>query len=66
MASSVQWKLLEDEPAQVGDLVSLDAGGMPIFRVVSLDAGRAWLQDDMRHPPQARSLEDFRWKGVDA
>ncbi len=62
MDSSNQWVLLAEEPAQVGDVVSLDAGGMPMFRVMALDNGQALLQDDMRHAPQARSLDGFRWK----
>jgi hypothetical protein len=45
MASAVDWVLLDTSALKVGDLVSADAGGMPTYRVVALEQGRAWLRD---------------------
>ena len=61
----VDWVLL-DEAAQadveVGDLVSVEAGGAPTFRVLRLDQGRAWLRDESRGLDCVASLSRFHWK----
>ncbi len=44
-AHAIDWVLLDhaaDRPVDIGDVVSIDAGGMPIYRVVALADGRAW------------------------
>jgi len=64
----IDWALLEPAASsvKVGDLVSADAGGMPIFQVTALSDGLISLKDE-RHPPmQVRSLDAFRWRGVAA
>ena len=47
----VDWVLM-DSAAQaqvaVGDLVSVEAGGTPIYRVLRVTEGRAWVRDDQR------------------
>ena len=50
MASShaIDWVLLDHtaaRPVDIGDVVSVDAGGMPIYRVVALDGRSVWLDD---------------------
>jgi hypothetical protein len=65
---AVNWVLLEHaaRPVQVGDLLSIDAGGMPIFQVTDIADGMVSLRDE-RHPPmQVRSLDAFRWMGAAA
>ena len=61
----VDWVLL-DEAAQldvrVGDLVSVEAGGMPTYRVIRLADGRAWLRDDERRFDCIAPLSAFHWK----
>ena len=60
---AIDWVPLDagaGEPVQVGDLVSSDAGGMPIYRVTALADGRAWLAGER----QARPLTGFRWKAA--
>ena len=52
-------------PVAVGDLVSGDAGGMPIYRVMALEDGRAWVATSQGAPARAMPLEGFRWKGRD-
>ena len=65
MFRSVDWALLDHtaaEPVTVGDLVSVDAGGMPIYRVVQLAGASvrvACEQGDERDLP----LSLFRWRG---
>jgi hypothetical protein len=49
-------------PVEVGDLVSADAGGMPIYRVLRLEAGRAWVATSAGAPARAMPLDGFRWK----
>jgi hypothetical protein len=42
----IDWVLLDhtaDRPVEVGDMVSVDAGGMPIYRVMALDGRDVWL-----------------------
>ena len=66
---AVQWTPLElgtPESVQVGDLVSADAGGMPIYKVMGFDAGRVMLAGDTSPAPRHMPLELFRWKARDA
>ena len=68
MASShaIDWVLLDHSaarPVHIGDVVSVDAGGMPIYRVVALDGGSLRL-DDERHSAQILPLDRFRWRGA--
>jgi len=71
MASSfraIDWVLLDyaAAPVNVGDFLSVDAGGMPIYQVTAVADGVVSLRGE-RHPPvQVRSLESFRWRGVAA
>lgn len=60
-SNAIDWVPLDagaGEPVQVGDLVSSDAGGMPIYRVTALGDGCAFLAGER----QARPLTGFRWK----
>jgi hypothetical protein len=50
-------------PVAVGDLVSGDAGGMPIYRVMAYEEGRAWVAIRAGAPARAMLLAGFRWKG---
>lgn len=61
----VDWVLL-NEAAQaqieIGDVVSVEAGGAPTFRVMRLDEGRAWLRDENRQLDCVAPLSQFHWK----
>jgi len=64
---ALQWELLDhsaEEPVRSGDLVSADAGGLPIYRVVGLE-GRTVRLDPAREHPSApvMALDAFRWRG---
>jgi hypothetical protein len=66
---TVDWALLDHtaaEPVKVGDMVSADAGGLPIYRVVAIEAGRAWVAAAPDAPARALPLAAFRWRGVEA
>jgi hypothetical protein len=68
MPNTVDWVLLDHaapEPVKAGDLVSADAGGLPIYRVMALEAGRAWVAAGQGAPARAMPLDCFRWRGTD-
>ena len=67
MASVVDWALLDhtaNEPVQVGDMVSAEPGGMPIYRVMAVKADRAVLEDEQHSAPRDMPLAAFRWRGA--
>lgn len=66
MRDAIEWKLLDPaapDPVQVGDVVSAEPGGMPIYRVIGRDGDRLRL-DDERHAQQVLPLCAFRWRGA--
>jgi hypothetical protein len=66
---TLDWAPLDHKakpPVQIGDLVSADAGGMPIYRVMAFEEGRAWVATRSGAPARAMPLDGFRWKGRDA
>ncbi|MDZ4372333.1 MAG: hypothetical protein U1C74_13035 [Phenylobacterium sp.] len=68
-STAVQWELLDhqaEKPVRVGDVVSVEAGGMPIFRVVGLAGSKAWLDDELGRVRRLTSLDAFRWRGEGA
>lgn len=61
----MNWVLLgNDEALQVGDLVSADAGGMPIYRVVAIAGEQAWVQGEGQPQAQEAPRERFHWKAT--
>jgi hypothetical protein len=61
----VDWVLLNEAAqaaVEVGDLVSVEAGGAPTYRVLRLDQGRAWLRDEARQMDCVAPLSQFHWK----
>lgn len=67
MASVVDWALLDhgsNEPVRVGDMVSADAGGMPIYRVLAVGNGRALLAGEHAAAARDMPLAAFRWRGA--
>jgi hypothetical protein len=63
---TLDWAPLDhtaQRPVEVGDLISADAGGMPIYRVMAFEEGRAWVATREGAPARAMPLDGFRWKG---
>ena len=61
----VDWVLLNEAAqaqVEIGDVVSVEAGGAPTFRVMKLDEGRAWLRDENRQLDCIAPLSQFHWK----
>jgi hypothetical protein len=68
-AGEIEWVYLDGAAeAQVrpGELVSADAGGFPIYRVMELSGGRAWLKDLRDGTDRVSPLRDFHWKALPA
>ena len=62
-----EWVLVDHagrEPVRVGDLVCADAGGMPTYRVMAIDNGRAWLRDDEHPFDWILPVATFQWKAT--
>lgn len=62
--SAIDWVLLANERVRAGDLVSADAGGMPIYRVVAVEDGQAWLRGDRDPEVRKMPLHRFHWKAA--
>jgi hypothetical protein len=63
--SAIRWELLDHaaaKPVEIGDVVSIEAGGMPIWRVVGLAGRKAWLDDERGATRLLASLDTFRWR----
>jgi hypothetical protein len=64
----IDWALLDHAaayPVRIGDLVSSDAGGMPIYRVVGLSGAEVWVgEEDGQHGVRAMPLSAFCWRGA--
>jgi hypothetical protein len=61
----VDWVLLNEAAqaqVEVGDVVSVEAGGTPTFKVMRLADGRAWLRDESRRLDCVAPLSQFHWK----
>ena len=61
---AVDWALVAKDAVNVGDEVSADAGGMPIYRVVALADGLTWLQDDQHASLRQAPLDHFPWRAA--
>jgi hypothetical protein len=61
-SSALDWTLVGKDAVQVGDIVSAEAGGMPIYRVVALADGQAWLREEEHAGDQVLPLGRLHWK----
>lgn len=62
--SAIDWVRLANDAVTAGDLVSAEAGGMPIYRVVAVEGGQAWLQGERAAAVQKMPLHGFHWKAA--
>jgi hypothetical protein len=68
-AGEIEWVYLDradESDVHPGELISADAGGFPIYRVVSLANGRAWLKDQRDGADRVSPLKAFHWKALPA
>ena len=63
--SAFQWILSNQEDVHVGDVVSADAGGMPIYKVTAI-LGREAVLEDEQHAQVRAPLTRFPWKAASA
>ena len=64
-AREIDWIFFDcREAVAPGDLVSAEAGGMPIYQVVSMANGRAWLKDTQDGSDRIGPLDGFHWMAV--
>jgi hypothetical protein len=65
-AGAIEWTLLDHaapQPVRVGDVVSAEAGGMPIYRVLAVGQSGAVLEHDTSRTTLVLPLDRFRWRG---
>ncbi|MGH7025013.1 MAG: hypothetical protein ACREEB_15685 [Caulobacteraceae bacterium] len=68
-ANRIDWEFMDSDVARgvgAGDIVSAAAGGLPIYRVMNLEGGRAWLRDIETGADQVTPLTLFHWKATHA
>lgn len=64
-ARHIDWQYLDPPTAntvKVGDLVSAEAGGLPIYQVMALSDGRVWLREEHDGIDRVAPLSAFHWK----
>ncbi|MDQ2859462.1 MAG: hypothetical protein M3T55_01780 [Pseudomonadota bacterium] len=68
-ARDIEWQYLDSPTVgaiQVGERVSAAAGGLPIYRVMALGGGRAWLHDAQSGADKVMPITHFHWKATPA
>jgi hypothetical protein len=68
-AGNIDWVYLNlsgGSDVRVGELISAEAGGLPIYRVIALRDGRAWLRDLEDGADRVTPLSAFHWKALPA
>ena len=61
----IDWALVDwasVTPIAVGDRVSTEAGGLPIFEVQRIAGDRAWLRDVQTGRDHVAAKRQLRWK----
>jgi hypothetical protein len=64
--TAIDWISVTKEAVSPGDLVSAAAGGLPIYRVLSVADGQAVLQEERAETPQVMPLDRLCWKAAKA
>ena len=63
--ANVEWSYIDREtpaPIRSGDLVSREAGGLPIYEVVAVDGGRLWLREALSNRDFVMPVDSMRWR----
>ena len=64
-AQNIEWEYFDRDTQSVitpGALISAEAGGLPIYRVMSVSDGRAWLRDAIDGSDRVTPLSHFHWR----
>jgi hypothetical protein len=64
-ATDIDWQYLDmpsEDSIRIGERVSAEAGGLPIYRVMALSDGRAWLREELGGIDRVAPLSAFHWK----
>ena len=63
--ANVEWSFVDREspsPIRGGDLVSAEAGGLPIYEVVEVDGGRVWLREALSNRDCVMPTDAMCWR----
>ncbi len=66
-AGTIDWIYLNfasEADVRVGELISAEAGGLPIYRIMAIKGGRAWLKDLDDGADRVTPLSAFHWKAL--
>jgi hypothetical protein len=64
-AREIDWQYLDppsENTVKAGELVSAEAGGLPIYRVIAVADGRAWLREEHDGIDRVAPISAFHWK----
>ncbi len=64
-AATIDWQSIDDHQAPslgIGEIVSAEAGGMPIYQVMGLVGGAAWLRDVETGGDRVMPLSALHWR----
>ncbi len=67
MVGNIDWVYLNLgnlAEVNVGELISAEAGGLPIYRVMAIREGRAWVKDLQDGSDRVTPLSAFHWKAL--
>ena len=63
--ANVEWSFVDREspaPIRSGDLVSAEAGGLPIYEVMEIDGARLWLREALTNRDCVAPTASMRWR----
>ena len=62
MEQARQWSLIDRRGVAVGDMVSAEAGGLPVYRILALQERRLWLREERSGRDHVLPADAMRWK----
>ena len=65
MEQARHWNIIERGAIAPGDLVSAEAGGLPVYRVLALQERRLWLREERSGRDHILPADAMRWKLAD-
>jgi hypothetical protein len=65
MEQALHWSIIDRRGIAPGDLVSGEAGGLPVYRVLALQDRRLWLREERSGRDHILPADAMRWKLTD-